>query len=132
MRVLTNMNCSSATQRMMGTNNILECRGRIAVYYLYSQYPEERVPYATVAVEEREDGLVNRAYAYCSFKDQFNKKVGRQIALQRLYALQPSTVRRFGGALRSSDSPACWGSAICEVGCPMTSRELRIFKKEKA
>lgn len=115
----------------MRTNNIWEGRGRIAVYYLYSQYPEERIPYATVAVEEREDGLVNRAYAYCSYKDQFNKKIGRQIALQRLYALQPSTVRRFGGALRSADSPAGWGSAICEIGCPMISRELRIFKKEK-
>lgn len=51
-------------------------------------YAKNGHPYGVVAFEYTNDGKVNRAISICSDEDQFNKRIGKQIALARLEAVK--------------------------------------------
>lgn len=95
----------------------------VAVYHLY----REGHPYATVAVQKCGVCRVNRAYAYCSWQDNFEKRIGRVIALQRLQAAIPATVAEYKCIYKGRDCPVGKGSPVYEADAYMTDRERRIF-----
>ena len=53
----------------------------IHVYYLRDT---NRKPYATIAIKKTEDSVWCRGVSICSVDDPFNKRIGKQIAIDRL------------------------------------------------
>lgn len=60
----------------------------IEFYYLRKNLGDHNTkkghPVGVVAIRNNGDGTVNRGVAICSVKDNFNKKIGRGLAFQRL------------------------------------------------
>jgi hypothetical protein len=68
----------------------------VIFYYLREDkndgYAKNGHPYGVVAFEYANDGKINRAISLCSEADQFNKRIGKQIALARLAVVKENKV----------------------------------------